>query len=907
MSQGKPDYYLGIDLGTTNSVISWGSLNRRRKELDTQIINVPMMIEGGGMGSKELLPSFVYFSDGKVPSVGEYAKTMIGRQTRRVVRSVKSYMGTQEAFRFDGETYDPAQISCMILKQLASGARKISIDPGQVVVTVPASFDPDQRASTIKAAELAGFQVTLFDEPRAALYDFANRQEKGELPPTLIDFDSPKLVLVFDLGGGTLDVSLHEVCYHQQNQYKLDIQDIAIGRYTRLGGDDFDKLLAEHLLEAYSNRLPQNPDDYDIHLLEREFQVYAENAKIELSTIADLQADQHGDNWKPDDISTAIIQYPFANPEHMFQYNLTLAEYDQIVEPLLASKLTLDSVDLPDPHPFQENIIYPILDVLRKAKDKLQLDDPPKVDAVLLNGGMTRFHTIQKRLETFFGFPPIVAGDPDRAVARGASVYHYLSKQQDYEPSRILNDTIGIELDGGRVRPLVPAGTILPLTEPKPIEDLSMSKGDTFLRLPFYLGSRTDTNLPNRKIFERRVELERPVLKNEPVFLQVTVDEQGILGVEGWPKANPDQKFTVTVDSGKQDTDSSTEIEEQVTEIKEQGQESVDIPKQEDSLAQPLTVATELEFLRSRCKQYMSTHDKNRKKVIMNQIRRQRSRITHAVNAGEFITPLIESVNSIKDSRHANNFFNASAITLLGDLAQYCSDDDQPYGICEAAIRLSDPQRLKYARPMFINTVVRYAIEAIGKTGLPLAESHLIHFLDQDLDQDKISSIRPNAIYSIGKCCYSVNAVKHLELLIKSETDADRIAVNWALGKIGSREKGSLVPIENLYSIVLSLLEKLESENNIHAKQHGIYALGEICDRRNREVGVVPDETADNATRLLNTFLKPVSSSSFSDLASLEQQDILKKLVKVAVRMIKGDELSSDEADRLLEIREADY
>ena len=899
MSKGKSDHYLGIDLGTTNSVISWGSINRRREELDTQVINVPMMIEGGGMGNKELLPSFVYFAEGKIPSVGEYAKTMIGRQTRRVVRSIKSYMGTQEAFRFDGETYNPAQISCMILKQLASGARKISIDPEQVVVTVPASFDSDQRSATIKAAELAGFQVTLFNEPRAALYDFANRQEKGELPPALIDFDSPKSVLVFDLGGGTLDVSLHKVCY-QKNQYKLDIQDIAIGRYTQLGGDDFDELLAEHLLEAYSNRLPQNPNDYDIHLLEREFQVYAENAKIELSTIADLQTDQRGDDWKPDDISTAIIQYPFANPSQVFQYNLTLAEYDQIVEPLLASDLTLDSVNQPDPHPFQENIIYPILDVLRKAKDKLQLDAPPEIDAVLLNGGMTRFHTIKKRLETFFGFSSIEAGDPDRAVARGASVYHYLSKQRDYEPSRILNDTIGIELDGGRVKPLIPAGTILPLTEPKPIERLRMSEGDTSLRLPFYLGSRTDTNLPNRKIFERRVELERPFLKDEPIFLQVTVDEQGILGVEGWPEANPDQKFTVTVDSGKQDTDSPTEIEEQV-------EEPVDTPKQVDSLAQPLIVPTQLEFLRSRCIQYMRTYDRNRKNVIMDQITQQRSRITRAVNSAEFITPLIESVNSIKDSPHANNFFNARVMILLGDLAQHCSDGDQPYDICEAAITLSNPERLEYAHPKVINTVVRYAIEAMGKTGLPLAESHLIHFLDHDLDQDKISSIRPNAIYSIGKCCYSVNAVKHLEPLIKSETDADRIAVNWALGKIGSREKGSLVPIENLYSIVLSLLEKLESENHSQAQQHGVYALGEICDRRNREIDVVPDETADKAIRLLNTFLKSASGRSFSDLTSLEQRGILQNLARVVVRMIKGDELSSDQEDSLLEIREADY
>ncbi len=508
---------------------------------------------------------------------------------------------------------------------------------------------------------------------------------------------------------------------------------------------------------------------------------------------------------------------------------------------------------------------------------------------------MTRLHTIQKRLETFFGFSPIVAGDPDRAVARGASVYHYLSKQ-GYEPSRILNDTVGIELEGGRVMPLVPAGTVLPLSEPKPIEGLQVSDGNTSLRLPFYLGSKTDTSPPNRKIQERSVQLGRPFLKSEPIFMQVTVDEQGILDVEGWPEANPDQKFTVTVDSGKQDTDSSTEIKEQV-------EEAVHIPKKEGSSAQTLTVSTELEFLLSRCKQYMSTYEVNRKNAIMDQIRRQRSRIAQAENAAEFITPLIEGINSIKDSAHANNFFNARTMILLGDLAPYCSNGDQPYDICDIAIELSDPAKLKHRHPTVINTVVRYAIEAIGKTGLPLAESHLIGLLDQD----EINSIRPNAIYSIGKCCHSINAVKHLEPLIKSVADADRIAVNWALGKIGSREEGIPILIKDLDSIISSLLEQLESENHNHAQQHGIYALGEICDRRNRDIDIVPDEIARNAIRLLNTFSKPSPGKSLSDLASLEQQRILRNLAEVAIQMIEGAELSSDQEASLLTIREENY
>ena len=193
------------------------------------------------------------------------------------------------------------------------------------------------------------------------------------------------------------------------------------------------------------------------------------------------------------------------------------------------------------------------------------MDTCPEIDAVLLNGGMTRLHTIQKRLETFFGFPPITAGEPDKAVARGASVYHY-RLVHGYKPTRILNDTIGIELTEGRVKPLVEAGTVLP-SPPRAIEELSVSEGSSSLRLPFYLGSGLDTKLPNRKILERHVQLDRPFLENERIFLQVSVDERGILDVEGWPETHPDQKFTVTVDSEKPDTpeaDSVTEIKEQV-------------------------------------------------------------------------------------------------------------------------------------------------------------------------------------------------------------------------------------------------------------------------------------------------------------------------------------------------------
>ena len=403
----QPNYYIGIDLGTTNSVMGWGTLNPQTNHLETKVVEIDMMIERGGRGKRDLLPSCVYFQEEGPPIVGEYAKTMIGR-VNSVVKSIKSEMGRKQ-FDFDGNTYDPAVISSQILKHLAASAQSFfSFIPDDVVITVPASFDSDMREATIEAAKLAGFRTQeddgsprdiLLDEPRAALYDFVNRQNKREIPETLIDFHKPQTILVFDLGGGTLDVSLHNVSY-QQEQYTLDIEDLAISRYTQIGGDDFDQKLADRFFDAYTDRLPDNLKDDEINMLKSTFREYAEQAKIDLSS--EIENGKLMGYFAPESVEVAIIQVPFEN--RVFEYDLTLSEYEEIVGALLASDITLDAVNQLDTLTTCDNIVYPILDVIRKADQKI--GRAPSIDAVLLNGGMTKFYIIQKRLETLFGFSP---------------------------------------------------------------------------------------------------------------------------------------------------------------------------------------------------------------------------------------------------------------------------------------------------------------------------------------------------------------------------------------------------------------------------------------------------------------------------------------------------------------------
>ena len=916
----QPNYYIGIDLGTTNSVMAWGTLNPQTNQLETKLVEIRMMIERGGTGKKELLPSCVYFKEGGPPIVGEYAKTMIGR-TDRVVKSIKSEMGTQTQFDFDGSIYDPAVISSRILTHLAKSAEDLfRFIPDDVVVTVPASFDSDMREATVKAAKLAGFRTQeedgtprdiLLDEPRAALYDFINRHNKGEFPDILIDFREPKTILVFDLGGGTLDVSLHSVAY-QQEQYTLNIEDLAISRYTRIGGDDFDQKLADRFFDAYADRLPDNLEPHEIDMLKNKFREYAEQAKIDLSS--EIENGKLMGYFDPELVETEIIQTPFEN--HVFEYDLTLNEYEEIISPLLGLDITLDAANQLDTLSDCNNIVYPILDVLRKAEKKK--GNKPTIDAVLLNGGMTKLYTIQQRLETLFGFRPITAGDPDKAVARGAVVYHY-DLHRGIKPARILNDAIGIEIVGGEVKHLVEAGTILPFSSE--LESFQISENTSLLRFPFYLGSRKDTQPPNRRILDRNVRFQRLFSKNDLFFLQVQVDERGIMNVEGWPEANPDEKFTMSInttqpidaDEGSNGTPynpnevNQPEVDSQPDSPREEAR-SISEPKQivaashsqgtPESQGDTLDVQPELIEMKKNFSHYWKIKELNRKNVINEQVIRQHRRIAEASNAEEFIRPLLDNID------YVNNYGRGRIVTLLGDLANCCSDADILYHIYDTAAALSNPEKIKTNLPRaIIENIVTNAIKTIGKTRLPSAESHLINLITREIPIE----VRAIAVYSIAQCCHSINALEHLKHLIEYGEDTDRIAINWAFGKMGSREHENPLSIQEFESIIPILTDQLQPELHNDIKRNAIYALGEICDQRDCANDVIDAEKSEVVVQLIKPFLKVRTDGSLADLANMQQMNQIKKFADISIKMIQGIQLSEEQTESLLKQRTEDY
>ena len=429
----KPRYYFGIDLGTTNSVLAWADIEEEEggfivpKVVD---INMPARADALARDKKDYLPSCVYFRE-KPPEiiVGTHAKGKRIGLPDRVEKSIKTKMGTS----YKHFACNPQQISAHILRGLYNEVDDPRFPPieallEEVVIGVPASFEQDMCDATSEAAELARFKKsTLIHEPIAAMYDYKNQQNRGVLPNWVLDiefsFDKPKYILVFDLGGGTLDVALYEVVLC--NKQELDVKQIAVSRYTAIAGDNFDCLLAKHFLDIYEKITGIPPIASSI---ERQFQEYAEQAKIDLSH--EIFARRTASSFDPkkckiafwsqgsDGTSDKICKPP--------DYDLTLCEYEKIVAPLLGNHLTLSDVATFCSSIPPSNIIDPILYVLKKAQSELNSEKPIIPNAVLLNGAMTRFYTIRKRLETFFpGVNVSPIGDPDKAVARGAVIAHY--------------------------------------------------------------------------------------------------------------------------------------------------------------------------------------------------------------------------------------------------------------------------------------------------------------------------------------------------------------------------------------------------------------------------------------------------------------------------------------------------
>ena len=476
--------YLGIDLGTTNTVVSRSFVDSDGK-LVSEVVSIGQM-SNDNWEKFDTLPSMVYFdTEGFIGDtkggiiVGREAKRQRNQDKAHVVMNAKRFMGTTHKWEIEKNSYEAKDIASMVLQHCKKTIdREGNMNSDTVVITVPASFNPEQISDTLIAAKQAGFnddQVIIKHEPTAALLSFIDSASRRKSDDINVDFSTPKRVLVFDLGGGTCDTSVIDVQVGAKDR-ELRFTEVGIGRYQELGGIDFDSSLARGLLQTFFEKNDIMEGDiapseqaglYDKLVLAAETLKEKLSAAI-YSKLAMSDGDVDVDNIQ---VKLNIPNFYGGKP---YRIVITKAEYDRYTQNLYID----NDVHYKKFEDMDKN--KNIIGVIRKTLEDYDIKKS-SIDYVFMTGGMSQFITVREKVSEYIGKDKVMITpeNPMEAVAIGASIYQYYKVREEKQSkgdaladegedqygivdSMMLAEAVLLDMNEGLPKVIIPKKTLVP-------------------------------------------------------------------------------------------------------------------------------------------------------------------------------------------------------------------------------------------------------------------------------------------------------------------------------------------------------------------------------------------------------------------------------------------------------------
>ena len=483
---------IGIDLGTTNSVVA---------VMEGSEVKVIPNAEGN-----RLTPSVVAFNDKSETIVGEPARRQAVTNPRRTVYSVKRFMGRRHSeveseekivpyqvvgganeyvkVQIGDQQFTPQEISAKVLRKLKEAAESyLGHRVSKAVITVPAYFNDAQRQATKDAGQIAGLEVArIINEPTAAALAYG------------LDKSKDQKIVVFDLGGGTFDVSVLEVAHNNDGESAGKIFEvISTNGDTHLGGDDFDQAMLNHVASMFQrdNGIDLRKDPMSLQRL----QEACEKAKKELSTLPQT------------DINLPFITADASGPKHLLT-TITRSTFEGLIDPMI------------------DRCRQPVLQALKDAKL-----NPSEIDEIVLVGGSTRVPKVRELVKEIFGTEPHQGVNADEVVAVGAAIQGSVlsGERKDVLLLDVTPLTLGIETEGGILTALIERNTTIPVEKKQTFS--TAADNQTAVTVSVFQGERKMA-IHNRVLGQFNLEGIDSAPRGVPqIEVKFDIDQNGILNV----------------------------------------------------------------------------------------------------------------------------------------------------------------------------------------------------------------------------------------------------------------------------------------------------------------------------------------------------------------------------------------